>query len=206
MSADDADLGLVLAAQEAVAGDSRAFERLVERHQEHVVTNCRYMTRSSADAEDLAQEVFVKAYFALAEFERRSSFKSWLQRIKVNHCLNFLKKKRGRLFVDVEAPELAGDPALAVKPRAERLAASGEHREIIGEILDAMSETLSVPLILCDMDGLSYQEIADSLEIGLSAVKMRIKRAREEFRRLFREAQGSGDARTTEAGTQTEAV
>lgn len=194
------DEDLVRQAQDAPPGDSLAFERLVEKHQEHVVTNCRYLSRSAADADDLAQEVFVKAYFAIERFEHRASFKSWLQRIKVNHCLNFLKKRQGKVFVDVDDPGVAAEPALAVRPRAERLAQSGEHRERIAEILDAMSDTLTVPLIMRDMDGLSYQEISDALGIRLSATKMRIKRAREEFRRQFELGDDPAAARGAEAG------
>jgi RNA polymerase sigma-70 factor (ECF subfamily) len=196
----DDDEGLVREAQEAPPGDSLAFERLVVRHQEHVVTNCRYLTRSPADADDLAQEVFVKAYFAIGRFELRSSFKSWLQRIKVNHCLNFIKKRQGKVFLDVDDPAVAAEPAMTVQPRAERLAQSGEHRERIAHVLETMSETLSAPLIMRDMDGLSYQEIADALGIRLSATKMRIKRARQEFRRLF--DAGDEGAAAEDAGAQ----
>ena len=191
----DPDEELVAAAQRAGEGDSRAFEKLVRRHQEQVVTNCRYLTRASGDAEDLAQEVFVKAFFAIPRFERRSSFKSWLQRIKVNHCLNFIKKSGGRTFVDVADPVVASNPEMSVEPRAERLTESVEHRERIGHVLDAMNDTLRIPLIMRDMDELPYQEIADALGIGLSATKMRIKRAREEFRRRYEAQEGVESSR-----------
>jgi RNA polymerase sigma-70 factor (ECF subfamily) len=184
------DEELVERARSAPEGDLRAFESLMERHQERVLANCRYLTRSADDAEDLAQEVFVKAYFALARFEGRSSFRTWLQRIKVNHCLNFLKKGQGRSFVDVESPEMQASPELSVAPAAERHVRARGQRERIAEVLDRMSATLRVPLILRDLDGLSYAEIAEDLGLGLSAVKMRIKRAREEFRRLY---EGEGE-------------
>ncbi len=179
------DEELVEQAREAPAGDLRAFESLVERHQHKVKANCRYLSGSQVDSEDLAQEVFIKAFFGLRKFEGRSKFSTWLQRIKVNHCINFLKKRKGKTFVDVEDPVVQSAEALAVAPRAERFVERQPDRQRIGEVLDLMSETLRIPLVMRDMDDLSYQEIAAELGIGLSAVKMRIKRGREEFRRLY---------------------
>jgi RNA polymerase sigma-70 factor (ECF subfamily) len=172
-------------ARRAFEGDSRAFEALVLRYQGKVVANCRYVTRMPSDAEDLAQEVFVKAFFGMDRFEGRSSFRTWLQRIKVNHCLNHMKKKQGRSFVDVD--ELAGgEKELSTPSIAERGLEREDDRQTIGQVLDTMSDALRIPLILRDFDQLSYQEIADALGVGLSAVKMRIKRAREEFRQRYR--------------------
>lgn len=179
----------------APGGDVRAFEHLVKRHQDRVLANCRYLSGSSVEAEDLAQEVFVKAFFGLRNFERRSKFSTWLQRIKINHCLNFNKKRRRVTFVSVEAPEMASQPDLQTPPQAERAVDAKDQRQRISAILDEMSENLRVPLILRDSDGLSYAEIAEQLEISLSAVKMRIKRGREEFGHRYRsdlEGEGGG--------------
>lgn len=181
---DLTDEELVEALQRASAGDLRAFDILVDRHKARVQTNCRYISGSPDDAPDLAQEVLVKAYFALQSFEGRSSFATWIQRIKTNHCINFLKKKRRR-WVDVDDPAVAAEPPLSVSPKAHRTLEQMDQREIIREVLDGMVDTLRVPLVMRDMDGFSYQEIADELEIGLSAVKMRILRARQEFRERY---------------------
>ena len=171
-------------------GDLRPFDRLVKRHQGKVLANCRYLTRSAADSEDLAQEVFLKAFFALERFEGRSSFSTWLQRIKINHCLNYLDKKKRRPSVAVEDLDPSHDKRFSVAPEAERRIHARSDRERIGFILDLLVENLRVPLVLRDADGASYQEIADHLGIGLSAAKMRIKRAREEFRSRWLEAFG----------------
>jgi len=166
-------------------GDSRPFEALMRRHQGFVVANCRVITRSAADAEDLAQEVFVKAFFGLRRFEGRAQFRTWLKRIKVNHCLNHLRKTRGAVMVDVEDEMVADDPRLASPAIAQTALEGAERRERIAKVLDSMGDTLRIPLILRDADGLSYDEIAEQLGLKLSAVKMRIKRGREEFRRLM---------------------
>ena len=110
--------------------DVRAFEQLVNRYQAKIVTNCRYLANAT-DAEDQAQDVFVKVYFALDRFEGRSAFRTWIQRIKVNHCLNFLQRRR-------EAAVSLDDPMRDVQdsrqvaglfgPGARSEAVSGAHR------------------------------------------------------------------------------
>jgi len=188
------DEELVGEATSVEGGVAEPFEVLVERHQSNILANCRYLTRSPADAEELAQEVFVRAYFALPRFEGRSSFKTWLRKIKVNHCLNFIARRGNRVFVDVDEPGVENAPQLAVESGGERSLEEAATRERISAAIDGIPDTLRVPLVLRDVDGFSYQEIADQLGIGLSAVKMRIKRGREEFRRRFGERSG-GDGK-----------
>jgi len=182
---------LLQLAQEAREGDTRPFEELVRRYEGKVLTNCRYLSGSLSDAEDLAQEVFVKAYFGLAGFERRASFETWIKRIKSNHCINFVKKKR---IQTVDVDPVVAENAARQDPEAERALDREDTRSRVGAVLLEMSETLRIPLVLRDMDGLAYDEIAEELGIGLSAVKMRIKRGREEFRALFEALQQDGAA------------
>lgn len=207
---EESDGRLVERLQADRAGDTRPFDVLVRRHQQFVLGNCRFLTRSSADAEDLAQEVFVKAYFAIGRFEGRAQFRGWIQRIKVNHCLNYLRKTRGRVMVDLDDEALSGEPSLSQAATAHVRVEREEQRQRIALVLDAMSDTLRIPLILRDADGLSYEEIAERLSLKLSAVKMRIKRGREEFRRLMSQvhsyspydAAGSGSERGHERSTR----
>jgi RNA polymerase sigma-70 factor (ECF subfamily) len=184
------DEELVELVRRADRSDLRAFDALVRRYQERVTTNCRHISGSATDAEDLTQEVLVKAYFGIPRFEGRSRFSTWIQRIKVNHCLNFLKKKKGRTFLDVDEPAVMGEEALHVDPDAVRNLDQLDERQVISEILSSLSDTLRIPLVMRDMDGFSYQEIAEELGIGLSAAKMRIKRGREEFRVTYRSLTG----------------
>lgn len=186
-------------AQEAPSGDLRAFDELVRRHQEPVKTNCWFLSGSETDAEDLAQEVFVKAFFGLSRFEGRASFGTWIRRIKANHCINFIKKQKRRAYVDLEDPVTETHEASHVSPEAPGRLSALERQERIRETLDQMSDTLRLPLVLRDMDGLSYEEVARELGIGLSATKMRIKRGRELFRTLFHRAGGDpANSRTRE--------
>ena len=176
---------LVKRALEAAPGDLRAFDELVRRHQRKVQTNCRYLSRHEEDSLDLAQEVMVKAYFNLKRFEERSTFGTWINRIKVNHCLNYLRREKGRDFVNLEEPGLEQNKALHSNRSTDAAVESRDKKELISHVLDGMAENLRLPLIMRDMDGMSYQEISDELDISLSAVKMRIKRAREVFRAAY---------------------
>lgn len=178
------DTELVAHAQAAVAGDTRAFDELVRRHERRVLVNCRVITRSPSNAEDLAQDVMVKAYFAIKRFEGRSKFSTWINRIKVNHCLNFIAKRKGKHFVDVDDVPLEGGEATDRNLRRTNM------RTQIEATLDQMPDTLRVPLIMRDLDQLSYQDIADALGLKLSAVKMRIKRGRTMFRELYGDGPG----------------
>jgi len=188
---DDADFAgsddevLVRKAREAPEGDLRFFEQLVLRYEKRILANCRYLTRNPNDAEDLAQEVMVKAFFGLRRFEGRSTFRHWLRSIKVNHCLNHLKKQEGRSYIGIEEPEAGNLDQLIIPATAERQAEVIGEREVVTRVLNSMTDTLRIPLVLCDMDELSYEEVAKALGISLSAVKMRIKRAREEFRSRY---------------------
>lgn len=185
--ASQTDAELVDRARAARPGDTQAFDELVTRHQGSVMANCRYLTRSPADIEDLTQDVFVKAYFALGRFEGRAQFGTWVRRIKINHCLNFIEKRRGKRFVDIDDSEAPVPEGLREERTADGEIERKQMRGQIDDILDGMPESLRVPLVMRELDQLSYQEIADTLGLGLSAVKMRIKRGREHFRAQYSE-------------------
>lgn len=182
---DDLDAALLRAAQAAPEGDLRAFEELVIRHQSRIRANCRYLTRDDNNVEDLTQEVFVKAYFGLGKFEGRSTFRHWLKRIKVNHCLNHMSRRDGKDLTSIDEASPEDAQVLREEPLAHDLVEQMEERDRINAVLSQLPESLRVPLIMCDMDELSYEEIASNLKLGLSAVKMRIKRGRERFRQLY---------------------
>jgi RNA polymerase sigma-70 factor (ECF subfamily) len=182
---EDPDRETVEAAQRAPEGDLRAFEELVLRHQKRVLANCKYLTRDDANYEDLAQDVFVKAFFGLKTFEGRSTFQGWVKKIKVNHCLTHMKKQAGKLSSAIEEGSEEKITQLQVGAVAELNVQADEQRRSIEEVLGAMPDTLRVPLVMCDMDEMSYEEVAAALGLGLSAVKMRIKRGREMFRERY---------------------
>ena len=150
----------------------RHFEQLVAHHQKRILADCRFLTRDENNSEDLAQEVFVRAFFGLRTFEGRSSFRHWLQRIKVHHCLNHIKKREGKQVLSIDEETVEEYEQLHVPALAQQDVEAQGNRQRIGAILNEMPATLRIPLIMCDMDELSYEEIAASLHIGLSAVRI----------------------------------
>jgi RNA polymerase sigma-70 factor, ECF subfamily len=186
---DDPDAELVASARHAPGGDTRAFDELMARHRSRVVANCRYLT-SGNEAEDLAQEVLVKAYFALKKYESRAKFSTWLYRIKVNHCLNHRragKRHDGDVAIDDAAPDTA---ALTVPADADVALDRAADVTRVRAAVASLSETLRQPLVMRELDEMSYEEIATALGLSLSAVKMRILRARQELRVALGAAHG----------------
>jgi RNA polymerase sigma-70 factor (ECF subfamily) len=188
---EDADEELVNEVRRAPEGDLRAFEELIRRYREQVVANCRYITGEPNNAEDLAQEVLVKAFFTLHSFDAISSFETWLQAIKIKHCLIHVEKQAGWSYVGIEELDVGHLGQLHAQMTAEKGRKVSE-KQIISMVLDSMSSTLRIPLVLCDMDELSYEEVARFLGISLSATKMRIKRGREEFRERYEKVLDAG--------------
>ena len=190
---EDLDEELLRAVRGAREGDLRAFEQLVARYQNRILADCRYLTRDENNSEDLAQEVFVKAFFGLRSFEGRSSFRHWIQKIKVYHCLNHIKKRANKDDVSIDEEAVESNEQLHVPAAVQHKMESEGRKMRVEDALNALPPTLRIPLIMCDMDDLSYEEIAIALGIGLSAVKMRIKRGRERFKSVY-----SGDAMPVE--------
>ncbi len=158
------------------ARDDRAFAELFRRYQEMVWRICIRYTGSGLEAEDLVQETFFRAYRGLRTFERRSSFKTWLHRIAVNTCLNYLRTMRA-------AREVIHLPLDAVEETVDLDASTGglrrvEQREELQTALAELKVEDQEVLLMKDVEDLSYEEIARVLEIGVSAAKMRVLRAR----------------------------
>lgn len=154
----------------ARAGDLDAFETLVRRHQGAVYRLALRMLGSEADAEDVAQETFVQAWRSLARFRGQSAFGTWLFRIATNRCLNVVAARRVTVTLEEHHIAVGADPNETAQRQA-RLQA------LIAAMLELPAEQRAA-LVLRELEGLSYEEIANVLDISLSAVKGRIHRAR----------------------------
>ena len=180
------DEELVRLCQERLPGDSRPFHALVARYRDQVMNTAHRFLGDPHDAEDVTQEVFLKVYRGLLAFRAESSFSTWLYRITVNTCKNELRHRSRQptlLEPDLESLGIL----LPAAPSAEQAVTTREQRDAIQETLDRLSETDLEALILRDIQGLSYREIATVLGIGLSAAKMRVRRARLAFQELHRQ-------------------
>ena len=179
----DDDLNLIESFKQ---GDTSAFGEIVLRYQDKIYNLCRHMLGNAADAEDAAQDVFLKAYQALPKFQPEASLYTWLYRIATNTCIDHKKKPIFEsLFGDSgEGERLVHDRA-SDAPSPEKLYQSKQIDKALQESLGKLSPKLRAIIILKEIEELSYEEIADALEISMGTVKSRIARAREELQRLM---------------------
>ncbi len=178
------DEELIRLCRERLPGDPRPFRTLVTRYRDRVINTAYRFLGDPYDAEDVAQEVFLKVYRGLPDFRGESSFSTWLYRIAVNTCKNELRRRSRQptlLEPDLESLGIL----LPAAPSPEQAVTTREQRDAIQETLDRLGETDREALVLHDVQDLSYQEIAEVLGIGLSAAKMRVRRARLAFRELY---------------------
>ena len=180
MAADAGDLSLVRRAQ---AGERAAYDLLVLKYQHKVVKLVMRYTRNPADAEDIAQEAFIKAYRALPQFRGDSAFYTWLYKIAINTAKNWLVSQGRRPpteDVQVEDAEHL-DAAVRLKdsstPERELLRQEIEHT--VTRAVDALPDELRQAITLREVDGLSYEEIAETMNCPIGTVRSRIFRARE---------------------------
>ena len=162
-----------------IAGDTSAFQILVKKHKEKV-RNIVYMTmNNSALVDDIAQEVFITVYRNLKHFRFESQFTTWLYRITVNKCKDYLRKMNvRRIFSPLEEGS-----------EVSEFETPTENKDISRIVMDAISKLpvkLRMPLILKDIEGFSYQEISESLSCEMGTVKSRIFRGREKLKEILK--------------------
>lgn len=181
---DEEDFRWILAFK---SGKEEGFNRLVLRHKDRIYGLClRLLARDPHDAEDAAQETFVKAYHALKDFRMESKFSSWLYRIAVNTCKNRLVSRsyrESRRSMDPEA-DLEGAPA-SPSPEQE-LEAKGK-RERIEAAIAQLPEEQRTLVVLRDVEGRSYEEIAEATGLNPGTVKSRLNRGRGQLKEWLRE-------------------
>jgi RNA polymerase sigma-70 factor (ECF subfamily) len=179
------DFKLVRAVQ---AGDHHAFEELVRRYQRQVA-NLIYVTMGNADeVDDIAQEVFIRAFRSLPNFKFDASFFSWIYRITMNLCIDEIRKKKIRRvlsldFLTEDALERSRQDKSEETPSDSVLA--DEKKRMVSSALQKLSPEHREILVLREYEDYSYNEIAEKLNLSLEAVKSRIFRARTELRELL---------------------
>jgi RNA polymerase sigma-70 factor (ECF subfamily) len=162
-------------------GDHSAFEAIVRKYQDRIYNLCRYMLRDPRDAQDAAQDVFLKAYRALKGFMPDSSLYTWFYRIAVNTCLDY-KRRRHR---EALRNEPLAEDLPSHEPLPEQHYESREVTETIQLALQKLPEKLRVVIVLREIEGCSYEEISQILRTSVGTVKSRISRARVELRRIL---------------------
>lgn len=181
----DPDAALMLAVR---AGDERAFATLVRRWQDRVVSLAYRYLRSAADAEDLAQEVFLRVHRAKESYEPKSRFSTWIFRITVNASLNHLRARRARKAISgtIQAgPDGDDGPTDPVDESAADPAEESERDElakVMRRIVDGLPERQRTAILLNKYEGLSYEECAEAMGLSVMALKSLLTRARVAIR------------------------
>lgn len=172
---------------QVLAGDREAFRLLVDRHTRSIYSVAYRMTGNPLDAEEIVQETFLRAYKSLQRFELRSSFATWIYRIAVNRCLDFLKARKMTDTVPIADDPGPGEnerevQVAASEPGPDRLLLSGEAREKINYAIRLLSPTERVAFTMRHMEGRSIEEISQTLKVKASAAKNSIFRAVQKIR------------------------
>jgi len=167
-------------------GDREAFGELVSKHKTAVFSAIYSIIGNTQETEDIAQEVFINAYTTAGSFKGKSSFSTWLYRITVNKCMDYLRKRKRKEHYEVELDKEEG---LKLKGLAMNSADSGyqnterqELQEIIQKVLNSLPEKYRVILVLREIEELSYQEIARVMKVSVNKVKVLLFRARQKMK------------------------
>ncbi|MAF10133.1 RNA polymerase sigma factor SigE [Candidatus Poribacteria bacterium] len=168
-----------------VNGQEDAFDALYRRHVRLVYAVAFRMTHSPEDARDLCQETFLQVYRGLAGLREPAAFVGWLRQITVRLCLGHLRRR--------ETLERASDmpPEVDARPLPDRLAEAREAENHMSKLLDALPAEDRAVIVLRDIEGLPYQEIADAMGWTLGNMKTRLHRARATLARKYRQLEGN---------------
>jgi RNA polymerase sigma-70 factor, ECF subfamily len=181
MSDREADQVLV---EQVQRGDKRAFELLVAKYQRKIFRLLSRLIRDSAEIEDVAQEAFIKAYRALPNFRGESAFYTWLYRIAINTAKNYLvaQGRRAPTTTETEIDEAEnfdeGDQLRDVNT-PDSMLLSKQVGEAVNRAIERLPEDLRTAIVLRELEGLSYEEIAETMNCPIGTVRSRIFRARE---------------------------
>jgi RNA polymerase sigma-70 factor (ECF subfamily) len=197
---EESDLVLVKRVQR---GDKTAFDLLVRKYQHKVVKLVLRYVRNPAEAEDIAQEAFIKAYRALPQFRGDSAFYTWMYRIAINTAKNSLASRdRSPIAYDLDLTDPEGSHSVQTKLQdpdtPEGMALTEEIRGIVNSAIEGLPEELKTAIVLRELDGLRYEEIAAAMECPVGTVRSRIFRAREAIDKRLREVFEGGLGRTEE--------
>jgi len=167
-------------------GDLQAYDDLVKRYQERIYATIYHMTSNHEDANDLAQESFIKAFQALKSFKGGSTFYTWIYRIAVNKTINFLKQRKNRTHmslndIDFNAEHDTDLIALISDNTPRRAAGLTELQKKLNEALLKLSEPHRLVVVLHDVQGQSHEEIAEVMNCNIGTVRSRLFYARQQM-------------------------
>jgi len=174
------------------SGDVAAFEQLIEGYQRKIFNIALRIVGNYDDAGDLAQEVLIRIYKSIRNFKEQSSFSTWVYRITTNVCLDEIRKRKNRKVISLDEELKFDDGEMSRQiasddPLPEDTAERSELREIVNNAINSLSEEHRVVIILRDIQGFSYEEIAEMVKCPEGTIKSRINRARQALRNILQE-------------------
>jgi len=175
-------------------GDQEAFAEIVYTFQDAVYNLCYRILGDGAEAEDAAQEAFLRAYSNLHRYDHNRSFKTWLLTIASNHCIDRLRKRR-MTFVSIDEPTSATLSLASDEPLPERVTEANERSQQVQELLDELAPDYRTAVVLRYWYDYSYAEIAEMMNTTESAIKSRLFRARQTLAEKIKTSHAGG--RTT---------
>ena len=170
-------------AKSVQSGDVEAFGILVERYEQKMKRYARRFLLGSHDAEDIAQDVFLKCYTNIQSFDVKRRFSPWIYRIAHNELVNRIKKKGREPLPFFDADTIFPHPV--AKEKSERGVEMSEARELVEKTLDKLTPYYREVLVLYYIEELSYEEISDIIQIPISTVGVRLKRAKESMKKVL---------------------
>lgn len=170
-------------------GTAEAFEELIRRHERRIFAVVGRILRRREDVEDVAQQVFIKAFFSIRKFDMRAAFSTWLYKIAVNECWDYLRKKRVRpLSYESDLSEEQAqklDSYLAAEKAPSDPSGRAELRELAERLLGQLEEKDRQMLVLKEVEGLSVEELSEIFDLNVNTVKVRLFRARGRLLETF---------------------
>jgi len=177
-------------------GTEDAYEELIRRHQRRVSAPVGSILRRREDIEDVVQQVFLKVFISLKHFDLRAAFSTWLYKITVNECWDYLRKKKVRPLVyesDLSEEQVSRlDGIVSADRPPDSPVERAEVKELLDWMLDKLPEQDRQLLVLKEMEGFSVHELAEILGLNVNTVKVRLFRARGRLIDVYRRRRGSG--------------
>lgn len=178
--------------KKAKAGDGRAYDQLMEMYHDAVFNIILRMVHNRQEAEDLAQETFIKAYNSITSFNEEYAFSTWLFKIASNHCIDFFRKRKLKTY-SMDEPVKYKDDEITHEyadhaPTVDKEMVASEKSRIIRQAIEKLPEKYRQAIILRHHEEKSYEEIAEILDLPLGTVKARIFRAREMLKKILKDS------------------
>ncbi len=178
----------------SVGGDIEAFETLIQSHQKKVYNIALRMTKNPDDAQELSQDAFVRAFTSISKFRGDSKFSTWMYRITVNVCTDFLRKRNKTISLSIEQGAAVGEDERPLQieedgPGPSELSEKKQLKELVRDAMDSLSDEHREVLVLRDLMDMPYKDISNTLNVNEGTIKSRINRARENLKKIITQRQ-----------------